>query len=371
MNANSTFPTQARKNVSLTKTGCILSSFPQRLAPLLAACGCAVLWTMACPITSLGNVIFVTKTNDVIDGMEGCSLSEAIYASRLRASLAITHSALTGATTLIVTQCMPGSGDDTIVLPTGGTLTLNAAGRAEAKIPDDSNISGPTATPQITTTITLEGFGATLRFQNCVDNLCSSRAFSVASGGHLTVLDTTITGFHATGGSGGDGAGGGKGAGGAIYVQPGGSLLVENCTFSGNSAVGGSGSGPFQPNSGGGGGEESAAPAVTAALAAIGEGGSADPFSASDLGIGAGGGGTLTDGGFPPIPGISCGGAGGNGGFNSLASAGSDATCPGGGGGGGGNGLAAGVGSDDVSALSEARFQEKSVREHGDPARVR
>jgi hypothetical protein len=316
----------------------------------------------ASPKPALPNVIFVTKTNDVIDGMGGCSLSEAIYASRLRASLAMTYNNVTGATSVIGTQCVAGSGNDTIVLPTGGALTLRFGGVYGPSVPDDTNMSGPTATPQITTTITLEGFGATLHYQNC--NLCNARAFSVASGGHLTIQDVTITGFRAVGGSGGDGAGGGMGAGGAIYVQPGGSLLVENCTFTGNSAVGGSGSGPLVPGAGGGGGggigAQGGGPgnegegtsffgtAGSGGGGSIGEGGAASSAGDASMGHGAGGGGTVTSAFSPPIPGINCGGTGGKGGFDTLLpSAGSDATCSGGGGGGGGSGQAAELGTED------------------------
>ena len=332
----------------------------------LTACVCALLVFAAFAQPSRGNVIYVTTLNDTIGDPSGCSLKDAFYSSRYRASVAISYSNFDGHTVVVATQCVPGSGNDTIVLPTGATLTLSLPPSVTVTL-DNDNATGPTVTPIIRSTVTLEGSGATLQFSGCPHGIlaqCASRLFAIGGDGHLTLRNATIKGFLARGGDGGDGAGGGMGAGGAIYVQPGGSVLVQNCTFTGNSAVRGSGSGPFQPNSGGGGGggiggfggvvsgpvdaSNFFGTAGSGGGGSIGEGGSADPFTASDQGIGAGGGGTLlTSGEFPPMPGMDCGGTGGNGGPNSLPSAGSDGMCPGGGGGGGGNGFALGVGSDD------------------------
>ena len=55
----------------------------------LAAWVCALLVFAAFAQPSLGNVIFVTKTNDVIDCMGGCSLSEAIYVATRQSSDAV------------------------------------------------------------------------------------------------------------------------------------------------------------------------------------------------------------------------------------------------------------------------------------------
>ena len=152
---------------------------------------------------------------------------------------------------------------------------------------DAHNIFGPTATPVIISTITIEGNGATLQWTG----VGNSRLFAVAivndpdfpSGtGNLTLRNVYIKGFHVKGGDGGTmGGGGGLGAGGAIYVAT--TLTVENSTFDSNGAVGGNGntcgsdvdcnSGEIAGGGGGGmsgngGTEKRAAPAVAVVHAA-------------------------------------------------------------------------------------------------------
>ena len=136
---------------------------------------------------------------------------------------------------------------------------------------DAYNPFGPTATPIIFTTITIQGNGATLQrtgsgnarlfavgYATINDTLDNK---GVSGTGNLTLQDVYVTGFHVKGGDGGDGGGGGGlGAGGAIYVGktsssiP--SLTVENSTFEANGAKGGFGrvAGGSGGLSGGGGG---------------------------------------------------------------------------------------------------------------------
>ncbi len=107
----------------------------------LAASVCASLAFAALAQPSRGNVIYVTTLNDTIGDPSGCSLKDAIYASRYRASVAISYSILDGQTVVVATQCAPGSGNDTIVLPTGATLTLLPHSPANIEL-DNDNATG-------------------------------------------------------------------------------------------------------------------------------------------------------------------------------------------------------------------------------------
>jgi hypothetical protein len=290
---------------------------------------------------SPGNVIFVTTTQQKISSGGGCSLQEAIYSVRQRASIAIDET-VPGAQ-FIPTQCVPGTGDDTIVLPSGGVFQMSTIVR------DHRNPFGPTATPVITdASITIEANGAVLQWVGPQN----ARAFAVDATSHLTIRNAYIKGFTTKGGDGRDGGGGGMGAGGAIYVH-GGGLTIENSTFEANGAIGGSGSTPelFQ-NKGGGGGLGGNGASATGAMGGGGGGGSSGDgghpeSSEATQSSGGGGGGTLTAGqdgtntvtqlpeggtaGPGGSGGFECGGDGGGWGTNGF-----NASCLGGGGGGGG-----------------------------------
>jgi len=316
-----------------------------------------------------GAYIFVTSMQSKVSATGGCSLQEAIYSANFDLNIAIDPQYPTddngndrfltdSSGNLAYTQCVPGNGDDVIVLPYGAVLQMFDI------IYDPHNYTGHTATPLIFTNITIQGYGAELIWLSGFPAIYA-RAFSVGTAsvtlpggttvsgtGHLTISNLFITGFVAKGGDGACGAGGGLGAGGAIYVDGGqlgtGALSVVDSTFSQNSAIGGIGadytSGICLATFGGGGGGMG------------GDGGKAAPFGSSDIGQAGGGGGSATDGGNAPQsndiggsgggtsptgdgPGDSgvlpakCGGAPGNG--NGAAGNGGDATCPGGGGGGG------------------------------------
>ena len=288
-------------------------------------------------------VIFVTKLPQDTGGF-GCSLQEAIYSANFDENLAISgYGSDDDAPLYYDTVCVAGSGDDVIVLPTGALLELSR------DVEDATNPFGRTATPMITSNITIEAHGATLQHTGDLD----FRLFAIGSTGHLTLRNAYVRGFVARGGDGVEGGGGGLGAGGAIFVHAG-SLLVESSTFESNGAVGGNGGGQGHGHTGGGGGGgglggrggfTDPTDNPIGGIASSGGGGGGSRGHGGEgyyLGSGGGGGGTVS-GGFLLIPGFACGGEGGEGSGNdtlpSSGSNGSDAPCPGGGGGGGGEGF--------------------------------
>jgi hypothetical protein len=272
------------------------------------------------PVSGNASNIFVTTLQQKISSTGGCSLQEAIYSANLNNNIAVASVNADGSENFITTQCVPGSSDgvDVIILPSGGTLQMSII------VDDVHNPTGPTATPIITSDITIQGNGATLQW---VSPSQAARAFAVYTGGNLTISEMLITGFVAKGGNGASGGGGGMGAGGAIYVESG-ALTVINCTFSNNGALGGAGSTDIFPGGGGGGG--------------LG-GNGAEPRSSSVLNtfdLGGGGGGSrangLIDGGGTVFENITCGGDGFEKSIRKNSdSNGQNAPCPGGGGGGG------------------------------------
>ena len=108
-------------------------------------------------------------------------------------------------------------------------------------VDDVYNPAGPTATPIITSNITILAYGATLERVGSKN----FRLFTVGNTGHLTIRRAYIRGFRAQGGkNGNDGGGGGLGAGGAIFVI-GGTLVIEASTFQANGALGGEAEGAW------------------------------------------------------------------------------------------------------------------------------
>src|SRR5262245_38339775 len=139
-------------------------------------------------------------------------------------------------------------GPDTINL-TRSTYLFTAA---------NNNWYGPNALPAISSTITINGNGATLlRDPSLPDDTSHDFRFFYVSGGmqgqlslgKLTLENLTLTGGLAKGGDGTGGGGGGMGAGGAIFNQ--GTLVLNGVTMTDNIARGGSGS---RGTGGGGGG---------------------------------------------------------------------------------------------------------------------
>ena len=308
----------------------------------------------------VGATIHVTTTSQAI-GVDGfCSLTEAIYAANFDSNIAINA---TNPDSFVFTECEPGNGDDTIVLPAGGVVTMSSI------VDDAHNYMGPTATPIIFSNITIEANGA--RFQHAPNGI-NFRAFAVgnasialpngstASGtGNLTIRNAYIKGFTVKGGNGGTGGGGGMGAGGAIYVHNG-ELTVDSSTFEANGAEGGRGN--LGASKGGGGGGGLAGNGGNASFCcsgggggggARGNGGHSSP-EGGDVTKGGGGGGTVENGesdiaslgGGSGTGGFKCGGSGGN--FTALFFRdGEDGVCAGGGGGGG-------EGTGDASILVQA-----------------
>ena len=299
--------------------------------------------------TAHAAAITVTTTVPGVNDDAQCSLQEAIYAANLDASKAPDPAHLADPNAFIITACAAGSGADTIWLPEKATFTMSEP------VADVYNYLGATATPMVTSTITIEAAGSKIQHGG---GSVAYRAFAVGRGdggfdesvaGDLTLHEVHIKGFEVHGGNGGSGGGGGggMGAGGAVYVM-GGTLSVGWSTFEQNGAIGGNGShgningggggggglggngGPESDGGGGGGGgargDGAAGKAETCNIFCIGGG------------EGGGGGGTYSDanghgGGFR------CGGDGAFG-VTSLVPIlplrdGQLGNCPGGGGGGG------------------------------------
>ena len=253
-------------------------------------------------------------------GIPGCSLQEAILAANHDTSVVFYPD---GIGPSFETGCVAGNGADVIELGGGAYLLTNV-------IDEDDNATGPTATPQITSPVIIEGRGAII----VRSTTQPMRAFSVSAGGSLDLREVHVKGFAVRGGNGARGGGGGMGAGGAIFVH-GGSLLVQWSTFEGNSATGGNGSTGSQFDGAGGGGGGLGGNGGRGDAGGGGGGGSRGNGADSGSDHGAGGGGTIStntsgDGGYR------CGGAGGD--ANSLIPfTGEDGHdgCAGGGGGGG------------------------------------
>lgn len=222
------------------------------------------------------------------------------------------------------TGCVPGTGNgDTIVLPPGAFFTFDHFWDG-----DSHNPYGPTATPIIFSTVTIEGNGATLQWVNTFSP-GNSRLFAIGqvndpgfgSGtGDVVLRNVNIHGFHIKGGDGGSGGGGGGlGAGGAIYVR-GSFLTVENSTFWNNGAVGGNGASQ-NVGGGGGGGGLSGNGGASCSVSGGGGGGSRGNGGIGTCGgihqAGGGGGGTVFSGGNAAATtggsgGFHCGGNGGD-----------------------------------------------------------
>ncbi len=291
------------------------------------------------------NIQVTTTQQGISFGL--CSLQEAIYSSDLKTNKAID-------TTLpdhfYQTGCVPGTGNDTIILPAGAVFGFSGPWL------DLHNKLGPTATPVIFSTVEIEGNGATLQsvgaFKPQPGNF---RLFAVvrindpggfAGRGNLSLRNVYIKNFRIKGGDGGDGGGGGLGAGGAIYVDQFAFLTVDGSTFENNGAVGGNGGAQALnglPPGGGGGLSGNGGAGCVGAGGGGGSGGNGGAGACSGDAGGGGGGGALigvsgTGGdGAQFVGGLSgkpCGGAGGDP-NPGLGFDGVDPGCDGGGGGGG------------------------------------
>ena len=265
--------------------------------------------------------IYVTTTNQEINGDAECSLQEAIYSAN-RDDNTAPDPGNPGSD--ITTGCAAGSGDDTIYLPAKSVFTF------ADPITDYDNVMGPTATPMVTSTIIIEGQGARLQ-RTPLGRM--TRAFAVAPDGDLTLHEMDIKGFAVHGGNGAEGGGGGLGAGGAVYVV-GGRLGVGWTTFESNVATGGNGGSMHYATGQGGGGGLSGNGGGTTGFDGGGGGGSRGDGADAPGTDGGGGGGTVTSG-VGSTPGESCGGEGGV--YDTISGGADDGSpgCSGGGGGGG------------------------------------
>ena len=309
--------------------------------PVLAA---AALASLVVTVTTAhaAATIYVTTTAQGINSDAECSLQEAIYAANLDESKAPDPAQLANANAFIATACAAGSGDDTIVLPAGAVFTMSGP------VADVYNYLGPTATPMVTSTITIEAVGSKVQHGG---GSVPYRAFAVGATGNLTLHEIHVKGFEVHGGDGAGGGAGGMGAGGAVYVQ-GGTLGIGWSTFEQNGALGGDGSTGTNVVGGGGGGlgGDGGAPFIGPFAGGGGGGGSGGDGGRGDRdnfagGAGGGGGGTVGDGesgddnadtGTGELQGgVRCGAAGGHTGIGFGNDDGDDASCPGGGGGGG------------------------------------
>jgi hypothetical protein len=190
---------------------------------------------------SVAATIFVSTFQS---GTGGCSLVEAIYSANFRNNLAIDS---TNPDHFVTTGCVPGDGNDTIVLPPFADFQLGTI------VDDAHNPFGPTATPIIFSNITIEANGSRLERVGKLNmrlfavgtasvDLNPGGTPNIVSGtGNLTIRNAHIKGFIVKGGNGAAGGGGGMGAGGAIYVKDG-TIVIDSSTFESNGATGGNGS---------------------------------------------------------------------------------------------------------------------------------
>jgi uncharacterized repeat protein (TIGR01451 family) len=304
------------------------------------------------PYRAAAQIQVDTTTQGVTYGSH-CSLQEAIYATEFRSNVAI------GATDpdhTYSTGCVDASGAWNTIVLQNVTYQFSTFWDGDAHNP-----FGPTATPIIVKTITIQGNGATLQWTGSGH----SRLFAVGEAstpsisldvptgtvsgtGNLTLQDVYVQNFSVKGGDGAADGGGGLGAGGAIYVGKVSSgvpaLTVENSTFANNGATGGNGGSPGSAGGGGGLGGNGGTGGFSS-LSGFSGGGGGGSRGDGASGGGGGGGGTVFGGGpffYDPNRngddggpgGYLCGGDGGN--FGSGSNDGHDGACPGGGGGGAG-----------------------------------
>jgi hypothetical protein len=139
-----------------------------------------------------------------------------------------------------------GQGSNIIELAAGATYTLAAP---------DNYWYGPDGLPAISSNLTIEGNGATLRRDPTLRTpfrlFYVSGGLSGLSAGDLTLHNLTLQDGLARGGNGFGLGGGGAGMGGAIFNQ--GTLNLNGVTLFGNTAQGGAGGTNTSLGGGGGG----------------------------------------------------------------------------------------------------------------------
>ncbi len=297
-----------------------------KAAPLVPA-----LFAATITVDSTAQEVTLANPTGTVNG--NCTLGEAILAAN---------------TGMIVDTCNPTGGTPyTIVLDGTATYTLTAV---------HNNFYGPNGLPPISSTITIQGNGATIE-RSTAGGTPNFRFFYVSGDGadtynptgDLTLQNVTLKNGKEVGGAGGTstanagGGGGGAGLGGAIFNR--GGLHVINSTLTGNSAQGGKGGDRTSNtgNGGGGGGGISGKGGNSMSDAAGGGGGFAGNGGDVATGSTGGGGGGGISGNGGSV-GASASGGGGGGGFRGNGgNVGISATGGGGGGGISGNGGSVGA----------------------------
>ena len=197
----------AKSSIFLDKTPRCAQSrvHGERWAALAAALTLAICFAQP-GIAQAADIQVNTTQQGVTSGQ--CSLQEAIYSSEFKFNIAVDS---TDPDHFVTTGCAPGTGNDTITLvPTGAVFNFERSWDGDAH-----NIYGPTATPVIFSTITIEGNGATLQWANTFSPIGNSRLFAIGTvndpgvagtnnpgfvgTGHLTLENVYVKGFHIKG----------------------------------------------------------------------------------------------------------------------------------------------------------------------------
>ena len=86
--------------------------------------------------------IFVTTTEPRVSGGPGCSLLEAIYSANLRDNISIDVVNPDGSDNFVTTNCVPGSGNDTIrALGSNDTISAGAGHNSIQLGPGDNRLA--------------------------------------------------------------------------------------------------------------------------------------------------------------------------------------------------------------------------------------
>lgn len=171
--------------------------------------GAALLLALMQPQAQAATDNVITVVNGEVADVQNnkCSLVEAIINAR------------TTRAGQLRSDCAAGnlSGPDTIVLPNNGSFVLTAAHNEQF---------GPTGLPVITSAMTIEGHGSTIRRSNTSDTP-RFRILAVDTSGNLTLRNTTIANGHSYDGNYGNGGG----------IATYGTLTLSGSTLSGNRAI--------------------------------------------------------------------------------------------------------------------------------------
>ena len=99
-----------------------------------------VLFTAFAGLAQAQSIIYVTSLDDTVGAGKGCTLKEAIYSANLDDNVAVAGFDAQGNAQYVTTQCVPGSGNDIIVLPTGTNPVVLVL---DTYANDLNNVAGP------------------------------------------------------------------------------------------------------------------------------------------------------------------------------------------------------------------------------------